>query len=114
MKKKLLSLTISGALLFAAGCVTTGSSDFTDVNLYQPPTLTLSQGTVIQTKEGIYTAQLEEIWHSDKRYREIERKLFTRTTLKSSPQRVKIGLARRTQQIKKQRPPQKRISALRE
>jgi hypothetical protein len=30
----------------------------------------------IQTKEGQYTPQKEEIWHSDKRYRDLERKLY--------------------------------------
>lgn len=30
----------------------------------------------IQTKEGKYTPQFDEVWHSEKRYREIERKLM--------------------------------------
>jgi len=46
------------------------------LNIYQPSTLTLSPGTTIKTKEGVYTPQLEEIWHSDKRYRDLERSLY--------------------------------------
>ena len=96
---KLKTLLLALSVISIAGCVTPdGAGDFTNINLYQPPTLSLSAGTVIQTKEGIYTVQLDETWHSDKRYRDIERKLFTLTTLKpkkSSTQRVKIGLAHR-------------------
>jgi hypothetical protein len=33
-------------------------------------------GTPVQTKEGVYTPATDEVWHSDKRYRELERKLF--------------------------------------
>jgi hypothetical protein len=43
--------------------------------VYQPPILPLEKGTKVQTKEGLYTAQDEEVWHSDRRYRELERKL---------------------------------------
>lgn len=41
--------------------------------LYQPPVLRLSPGQSIQTPEGIYRPQVAEIWHSDPRYRDLER-----------------------------------------
>tara|TARA_R110000765_G_scaffold272951_1_gene371644 strand:+ start:607 stop:723 length:117 start_codon:yes stop_codon:yes gene_type:complete len=33
---------------------------------------------IIQSKEGIYTPQTDEIWHSDKRFRKLERQLYFR------------------------------------
>jgi hypothetical protein len=43
------------------------------LNIYQPSILALKAGTRVETKEGIYTPQTDEVWHSDKRYRELER-----------------------------------------
>jgi hypothetical protein len=34
----------------------------------------LEEGKQIETKEGFYTPQTEEVWHSDKRFRELERR----------------------------------------
>jgi hypothetical protein len=31
---------------------------------------------MVQTKDGKYTPQFDETWHSDKRYREVERMLM--------------------------------------
>ena len=45
-------------------------------NLYQPPILALQAGQTIATKEGNYTPTTDEIWHSDRRYRELEEKVL--------------------------------------
>lgn len=44
------------------------------LNIYQPSIIVLEGGKKIETKEGFYTPQTEEVWHSDKRFRELERK----------------------------------------
>lgn len=63
--------------LLLAGCVTTKEPEFAPVssalNIYQPSILALKAGTRVETKEGIYTTQTDEVWHSDKRYRDLER-----------------------------------------
>lgn len=63
--------------LTISSCETTRDVErYPTLNIYQPPTLILPKGTKIQTKEGIYTSQTEEVWHSDKRYRELERESY--------------------------------------
>ena len=57
-------------------CVTSSSPNVGNLNLYQPPSLQLKAGTKVQTVEGIYQAQTNEVWHSDKRFRELERKVY--------------------------------------
>jgi hypothetical protein len=46
------------------------------LNIYQPSILVLEEGKKIETRDGFYTPQTQEIWHSDKRFRELERKLY--------------------------------------
>lgn len=52
------------------------TQNYPQLNIYQPPILVLPAGQTIQTKEGKYTPQTEETWHSDKRYRELEREIY--------------------------------------
>lgn len=40
--------------------------------LYQPPVLRIHQGQEIQTRDGLYRPQADEVWHSDARYRQLE------------------------------------------
>jgi hypothetical protein len=47
------------------------------LNIYQPSTLRLIKAEPIQTKDGIYTPQTDEVWHSDARYRRLEREVYT-------------------------------------
>jgi hypothetical protein len=47
------------------------------LNIYQPSTLRLEKGKAIQTIDGIYTPQTNEIWHSDARFRKIEREIYS-------------------------------------
>lgn len=46
------------------------------LNIYQPSILSLEKGKPIQTKDGIYTPETNEVWHSDKRFRLLERELY--------------------------------------
>lgn len=73
--RKLIYLILFSVI--ASSCETTRDVErYPTLNIYQPPTLILPKGTKIQTKEGIYTSQTEEVWHSDKRYRELERESY--------------------------------------
>lgn len=44
------------------------------LNIYQTPTLSIAAGTVVTTKEGVYTAQRDEEWVAMSRYAELEQK----------------------------------------
>jgi hypothetical protein len=46
------------------------------LNIYQPSILSLEKGKPVQTKDGIYTPETDEVWHSDKRFRLLERELY--------------------------------------
>lgn len=68
-------LLLSSLLL--AGCTVRPKVEepvYSQLSIYQPSILSLRAGTKVQTTEGVYTAQTDEVWHSDKRYRELERK----------------------------------------
>jgi hypothetical protein len=47
-----------------------------DLNIFQPSTLRLIKGEPIQSRDGVYTPQVDEVWHSDARYRRLERELY--------------------------------------
>ena len=77
MKLKNTVLLAAAMMPFVlTSCVTSSSPNVGNLNLYQPPTLHLKAGTKVQTVEGIYQAQTNEVWHSDKRFRELERKVY--------------------------------------
>jgi hypothetical protein len=42
-------------------------------NISQPNILKLTKGTKVETADGNYVAQFDEVWHSDKRFRDLER-----------------------------------------
>ena len=67
----LAAMTITSALTLC-GCASKYSTPA--LNIYQPDVLTIEAGASVQTVDGVYTAQTRETWHSDKRYRELERK----------------------------------------
>lgn len=60
MKRKALLLT---ALLLTA-CVSDSPTVADSMQLYSPDTLEISAGTTIQTKQGLYKAQIDERWYS--------------------------------------------------
>lgn len=63
-------------LIGLTSCSKNSSPKSGTLNIYQPSTLQLQKGQAVQTKEGVYTPETDEVWHSDKRYRALERKLF--------------------------------------
>lgn len=48
-------------------------------NIYQPSILFLEKDKPILTKDGIYTPQTDEVWHSDARYLKLEHQFFYHT-----------------------------------
>lgn len=60
-------------LCVLTGCVH-GSPDVAESRrLYQPSALRLAPSHPIQTQDGSYQPQVPELWHSDARYRALER-----------------------------------------
>lgn len=57
-------------------CVATPQSDAGFLNIYSPDILRLQPAIPVQTVDGIYTPQTPEVWHSDKRFRELERQFL--------------------------------------
>lgn len=51
-------------------------SSLKELNIYQPSILKIQKGTKIQTEEGIYVPQKDEIWYSEKEFRALERSLY--------------------------------------
>jgi hypothetical protein len=77
--KKLKSLGIAGIVITLIGLTSCGSvspPSVSNLNIYQPSTLRLKKNNAVQTKDGIYTPQTDEVWHSDARYRKLERELY--------------------------------------
>ena len=69
-------LVIATPLIGLTSCGSGSSPKTTTLNIYQPSSLKLKAGAPIQTQEGVYTPPTDEIWHSDARYRKLERELF--------------------------------------
>lgn len=65
-------LAICSIFLYCS-CETPKNQEIGKLNIYQPSIIVLEKGKQIETKEGFYTPQIEEVWHSDKRFRELER-----------------------------------------
>ena len=62
--------------LWVTGCSSVSLPKKPTLNIYQAPLLRLTKGTKVQTKEGVYEAQADEVWHSDARFRQLEIKLI--------------------------------------
>jgi len=69
-------LAIVTPLIGLTSCGSVSNPKTTTLNIYQPSSLKLKAGQPIQTKEGVYTPQIDEVWHSDARFRKLERELF--------------------------------------
>lgn len=69
-------LVIVTPLIGLTSCGSGSSPKTTTLNIYQPSSLKLKAGIPVQTQEGVYTPPTDEIWHSDARYRKLERELF--------------------------------------
>ncbi len=64
MKAALLLLTAA----WLTSCACFSRPDKSSMMLYSPPFLVIPAGTVIQTLQGRYQSQIEEVWHSDAEY----------------------------------------------
>lgn len=60
MKKLVILLTVPLLTVCAQRSLTVESS----MQLYSPDTLEIQAGTTIQTKQGLYRAQVDERWYS--------------------------------------------------
>lgn len=76
-----LAILLVSCLLTA--CVSTSSapqqSSVASSLLYQPPVLRLEAGKPVQTKDGVYSPQNDEVWHSDARFRLLEQNVIDLT-----------------------------------
>jgi len=68
--KALTTLTIS---LMLSSCNSVPSKS--TANIYQPLILRLKAKQQIQTSDGAYTPETDEVWHSDYRFRKLERQV---------------------------------------
>ena len=79
LSKKLKNLGFMGIAIALTGltsCATTSLPNVGNLNIYQPSTLRLKKNSTVQTKDGVYTPQTDEVWHSDARYRKLEREVY--------------------------------------
>lgn len=74
MKLPILLLTV--ATLMSCACSSRPAAD--SMTLYSPPFLHIPAGTAIQTSQGLYQSQTEEVWHSDAEYQKRVREALTR------------------------------------
>ena len=68
--KVLMILTI---LLTQSSC--SSMPNKSTANIYQPLILRLKAKQQIQTSDGAYTPETDEVWHSDYRFRKLERQV---------------------------------------
>jgi hypothetical protein len=73
MKPPILLLIV--ALLMSCACSSRPVAD--SMTLYSPPFLKVPAGTVIQTAQGRYQSQTDEVWHSDAEYQQRVREALT-------------------------------------
>ena len=76
-KKKLQIFVLKAGAIIALALILSScasKSSQNALNIYQAQTLSISAGTQIKTKEGVYTAQTDEEWVSMGRYAELEQK----------------------------------------
>ncbi len=71
----MLISVLVGILLLSSlltGCVSDSSAPKVSLQIYQPPVLRLAAGQEVATKDGRYLPQVDEVWHSDARYQQLE------------------------------------------
>ena len=61
--------------MLLTSCVPNSNEKERNLRIYQPSTLRLQKNQQIQTLDGLYTPQVDEVWHSDLRYRKLENEL---------------------------------------
>ena len=63
-------------LIVLTSCGSGSLPSGSNLNIYQPSTLRLKKNNAVQTRDGVYTPQTDEVWHSDTRYRSLEREVY--------------------------------------
>lgn len=74
--KRTGQIALMSLLIVQISCVKDTFKSVGNLNIYQPSILNLKEGVPIQTIEGKYTPQVNETWHSDKRFRLLEREIY--------------------------------------
>lgn len=69
--ERILLLIIS--VLILSGCNTLRDKS---LNIYQPDILELDRGVKIQTSRGVYAPQKDEVWYSEKSYKDLAESIF--------------------------------------
>lgn len=77
LKKLGTTLMLMPLLGMTSCCVC--KKNVSSASIYQTPTLKLQAGVKVETIDGVYTPQTNEVWHSEMRYREMERRLIYAT-----------------------------------
>ena len=70
-----LALILPATLILPTGCSNSLTAEAASLSIYSPRVLFLKAGIPVQTTEGIYTPQKNELWHSDAAFVETERRL---------------------------------------
>ena len=77
MKSKNYAIkAIAIVLIGLTSCAKNLHPNVKSLNIYQTSTIRLKSNVPIQTVDGIYTPQKDEVWHSDARYRKLEREVY--------------------------------------
>ncbi|MCS6299805.1 MAG: hypothetical protein H2170_06845 [Opitutus sp.] len=79
MKYKSASCVVVATMITTAlltGCASVSSAPKASWQLYQPRVLQLKAGQPVQTQAGIYTPQVDEVWHSAAAYEDLETELL--------------------------------------
>ena len=75
--KNLGKLVLMMTLIGLTSCASDSLPNVNSLNIYQPSILKLEKDHPVQTEEGIYTPQTDEVWHSDARFRRLEREIYS-------------------------------------
>lgn len=67
------TLSISCVL---TSCASKSSAPEASWQIYQPRVLRLKAGSPVATRDGTYLPQVDEVWHSDSAYRQLEQELI--------------------------------------
>lgn len=59
-------------------CATSPTTAAGKLSIYAPDVLRLPEGATVETIDGTHTAQQPEVWHSDRRFRTLERRFLQR------------------------------------
>lgn len=75
-KLKSCGITVTVLLpMLLTSCVWNLKGREKNLRIYQPSTLRLEKNQKVQTLDGYYVPQVDEVWHSDLRYRKLENEL---------------------------------------